>query len=74
MQMMVFVCLVMGPCIPIAQFIGPVGCIYSFGYWAVYLLAPEKNVSMQEAGIQFVTYAALAVFVAYFQQSSVLRT
>ena len=73
MQMMVFVCLVVTPCIPYEQFVAPVGTIYSFGYWTMFFMAPEKNVTLKEAAIQYVLYAVLGVFVAYFQQSSIVR-
>jgi hypothetical protein len=67
-QLLTFVCLVMGPTLPITQWICPVTIVYSFSYWGIYIMGKQSNGGVQEVLVKFVTYALLSVFVALVHQ------
>ena len=68
LQLLTFVCLVMTPNFPFAQFIFPVTTIYSVGYWGMFVKGKQSDILLQEALLKFVTYALVSVFVAYAHQ------
>jgi hypothetical protein len=60
-----------GPLIPFRYFAIPLGLIYSFGYWIVYIHATECDVSIFEAIVKYISYVVLTGCVAHATESMV---